>query len=450
MVISLMLVKTLIENLDVTILSTAIPSIANEVKQDPLHLQVALSNYFIGLAIFTPISGWLADKFGARNIFILGSIILGLGSSLCSTSESLMELAIWRFIQGAGGSITSPVATIILIKSYPKSQLAKVSAFTMVPAIIGPIIGPILGAFIVTYASWRYIFYVNIPLVIIGCLFAYKFIDNYKVKELRHFDVFGFTIFGLGLAGFNFAIDCLSRLPIYRSLFSMILLISSCLIGIFIKQSYAGQMSLLKVSLFKINAFHYANMGCFASRTCMGGVIFVIGLLLQIKFNFSPITSGTLMIAYALGIVTTKLIINDIVFKFGYKTTLFFNTIATGFSIISFTLLSADSSHFFIAALLFIHGHLSSTQFSCLNVLAYLDITKSNVSDASNIVCTVQQISMGMSLAFATIMLKVISLYFDKAAYTMTFSILGICTIFSSLIFLKLNDKYGYRKITNK
>ncbi len=434
-----------IETLDITILNTAIPTIAKDFLEEPIYLKVALTSYLIGLAIFIPISGWLTDKFGARNIFIMGLVVFGTGSYLCGCSNSIASISLFRFIQGIGGAIMMPVARIILIKSYPRSELARMTNYSVIPSLMGPALGPLVGGIIVSYTSWRYVFFINIPLVFIGIFLSLKYLENFKSSETKNLDLLSFLIFGFGLAGLNFSMECFSKLGIKDDKLIYLFFSSLLLLIIFLWLNLKNKSFLLDLDLFTINSFKYTVFGSLASRVGIGGITFLIALLLQLKFEFSPLISGLFTVSYAFGMILMKFLINKIVNNLGYKVTLFLNTLLLGGSVGMFSFLNSQSSVFYIISLLFTHGLLSSAQFSCLNVLTYLDIPSTKISGATSIASTIQQISMSIGVVFCALLLQLYSKNSDLM-YSNTFITLGVYTCITSVIFLYLEKKYGYSK----
>src|SRR5215472_16542830 len=170
----------LMENLDGTVISTALPQIAASMHEDPVRLSLAITTYLLSLAIFIPASGWFADRFGARTIFRLAILVFTLGSICCGLSSSLAELTLSRILQGVGGAMMVPVGRLVLLRSVPKAQLVRAMAYLTVPAMIGPVLGPAVGGAIVTYASWRWIFFLNVPIGILGLVLVSILIENYK------------------------------------------------------------------------------------------------------------------------------------------------------------------------------------------------------------------------------------------------------------------------------
>src|SRR5436305_3164103 len=199
------------QNLDSTIIATALPAIGNSLGESPLRLNVAITCYLLSLAVFIPISGWTADRFGARRVFTGAIIVFTLGSIGCGFANSLWMLVLFRIVQGMGGAMMVPVGRLVLLRTVPKSELVRAMSYVSVPALIGPVIGPPLGGFIVTYSSWRWIFFVNIPIGLIGVVLVNLFVANRREGTARPFDLRGFLLTGVGLASLAFGFESLVR-----------------------------------------------------------------------------------------------------------------------------------------------------------------------------------------------------------------------------------------------
>src|SRR5215213_1092317 len=199
------------QNLDSTIIATALPTIAADIGETPLRLNVAITCYLLSLAVFVPISGWTADRFGARRVFTAAIIVFTTGSIAYGFAQTLWMLVLARIVQGIGGAMMVPVGRLILLKSFPKTDLVRAMSYGSVPALIGPIMGPPLGGLIVTYASWRWIFFINIPIGVLGVLLVNPFIENLRETIVRPFDLGGFVLTGIGLASAMFGFETIGR-----------------------------------------------------------------------------------------------------------------------------------------------------------------------------------------------------------------------------------------------
>lgn len=436
------------ETLDTTIISTAIPTMAASFMINPIALKFALTSYLISLAIFVPISGFIADRFGAKQIFIFALIIFTISSILCGISANLWELVIYRVMQGFGGAIMMPVGRLILLKIFTKQEMISVTNYVTVPALFGPMLGPLAGGILTTYISWHWIFLVNAPIGLIGIIIALKYIPNLEKNTEQKFDKFGFILFATGLAGLSFVLNTsYENLLSYQQILYITILSLVAIVLYFINHRLKT-IPLFNFTIFKIRTFSVTVMGSFFSRVGMGGVPFLLPLLFQLGFKYSPLASGLLIAPMALGMITMKFMFKRILFRFGFKHALILNTALLGLSITSFAILRYNSNLLLIITLVFINGLLSSLQFSCMNNLTYIDIDKNLLSQSTSIGSSIQQLSMSLGVSFTAICLKTFLnhyhlTYFNTQSFSYTFLVLGIFTIITTLIFTVLDKNDG-------
>lgn len=373
------------QNLDVTILNSAIPVIAQDLNQYPLNLKFALTSYLVSLGVLIPISGWLSDKYGAKGVLMLGVTIFGLGSLLCGSSFSLEHLVISRIIQGAGGALMVPVCRLILIKTYPKSQLVSATNQATIPSLIGPVLGPSLGGFIVTWFSWRWIFFINIPFCFILLYLASHYVENFKEEKVGKFDIIGFILFAAFLSLTIFLIETISTSFLSNIISIILLTLSFILLGLYFYFTKKIKEPFLDKKLFAIRTFTITILGSFFSRIGIGGIPFLLPMLLQINRGFSPIKSGLYIIFYTGAMLVAKFFIKGILQKIGFRKCLIFNTILLGISISGLLFIVYNSNVWIMATVIFWHGFFTSIQFSCLNVLTYSDLTEDLVSKGTSI-----------------------------------------------------------------
>lgn len=441
------------ETLDATILASAIPVIANDFSVDPVHLKGALTSYLLSLAIFIPISGWLADKYGSKKVFILAITVFTLGSLLCGGAFNLKMLIISRIIQGLGGALMMPVGRLILIRSFPKKDLVRVTNYMTVPSLIGPALGPILGGLIVSYISWRWIFIVNIPFGILGAWMAYKFLDDFYSDEIDSLDLLGFLLFSIGIAGFTYAFDSYGENYLSDFTIFCIILISFGLVFAYFTRAKKIEYSFIDFSIFKVRTFRVTLIGSFLSRCGIGGMPFLMPLFFQLGFAFTPLTSGLLLLPYALSMLCMKFFVAPIIRFFGFRNLLRLNTSLLGFSIIIFSFLKPEFPIHIIALAVFFHGLLTSLQFSCMNVLSYVDLNKKMLSKGTSLASSIQQLSMSFGIAISALILRSLldenfsSLEMSRYAFSKVFLIIGILTFAASFSFFFLKDSDGKQAI---
>lgn len=436
------------ETLDATIISTAIPKMAVNLGADPISLKVALTSYLLSLAVFIPLSGWLSDRFGTKNVFIMAISIFTAGSLVCGLAINLETLVLSRIIQGIGGALMMPVGRLILLKSFPKSELVQATNYVTIPSLIGPALGPVLGGVIVSYVSWRWIFIVNIPFGIIGAIFAFKVLSNYIEKKVNRLDFLGFILFGAGLAGFAFALESIGGNILGEHSIMGIVLVSFSILTIYFIRSYYIRFPFLDLIVFKIRTFRVTVLGSFLSRCSIGGMPFLLPLFFQLSLNKSPMYSGLLLLPYALAMLIMKFLVPRCLKLFGFKNLLVINTILLGLSVLIFTFVNTKISLYLLIVIIFIHGLLTSLQFSCMNVLTYVDLTESNASKGTSIASAIQQLSMSFGIAIAAVILRYLlgkntrSFDIQVSVFHETFLLLGLITILTTFafVFLKKTD----------
>lgn len=349
------------ETLDITIIITAIPKIAQSFGVDPIRLKVALTSYLLSLAFFIPVSGWVADKWGTQRTFIFALAVFTLGSIWCGRAVGLSELVIARVLQGIGGAFMMPVGRLILLRTFPMSEMVRAMNFMTMPALLGPVLGPLAGGFITTYYSWPWIFYVNVPIGILGILCTLRFIKNKKSKSLRPFDTWGFLLFGLSLSGTFFAFESVAEqtIPTY----AIALILTSAILGflVFYRHYQKTQNPILNLKLFSIRPFSVAAAGTLWIRLGVSGVSFLVPLLLQLGYGLSPFHSGLLTASWALGMICVRLFNKAIYRRFGFKKVLLATSILNGIAISSFALITEVDVPLIIALYL-IGGILASLQ----------------------------------------------------------------------------------------
>ncbi len=441
-------VSIFMQMLDATILNTALPAIAKSLNQSPLNMQAIIISYTLTLAIFIPISGFLADKFGTKNIFLLAVGLFCFGSLMCAFSPTLNMLVISRIIQGIGGSLLTPVARLALIKSYPKKELLKALNYAIMPALLGPIIGPLLGGYLVEIASWHWIFLINIPIGAIGILVGIKHMPDFNNKD-THFDLPGFLLFSGSACLLTLGLEYLgTNNTLAFALFSM------CSGGILLWGYYFyavkyNSNAIYPTHLFQVRTFRVGIMGNFAARIGISAIPFLLPLLLQVSFGYSASTAGWLLTPLAISAILTKSFIPGFISRFGYRKILMLNTILVGIGIMSIGLLSATTPIWVIVTLLFFIGTFNSLQFSAMNTLTLANLRDYQNSSGNSLMAVNQQLSIGFGIAIGAMILRFLdqsSLFEQHNAYLAfrwTFFIVGFSTIASGFVFSLLHTKDG-------
>jgi len=312
----------LMEQLDSTIITTAIPAIAHSLDTTPVRLNLAITTYILTLAVFIPVSGWFADRFGARKVFALALFTFTLGSALCGVANSFGMLLAMRALQGLGGAMMTPVGRLILLRSFPRSGLITAMTYMTLPAIMGPVIGPLLGGLLTTYASWRWIFYVNVPFGCLGILAALRFVDDFHEEAVQRFDFAGFLMVGCGVALLQFGLENIGRPIIPVSATVLVLAASVLLLLAFGRYARRVAAPAVDLTLFRFRSFWVGTLAGGLCRVGLNGVPFLLPLMLQLGFGMSPVTSGSLTFVGSFGALLMRPLLSPLLRRFGFSAVL--------------------------------------------------------------------------------------------------------------------------------
>jgi len=423
------------EQLDGTILATALPAMATSFDVSPLHMSVALTSYMLSLAVFIPASGAIADRYGSRNVFRAAIALFTVGSILCGFASNLPLLVVSRLLQGIGGAMMVPVGRLVLLRSVPKSELVSAMSWLLVPALIGPVVGPPLGGFIVTWVSWRWIFYINVPIGLAGMWLATKYIPDVRLTERVPFDRIGFVLSGVSLSCLVFGLELASRGS--SSLAgSTGLIIAGMVAGAgYLLYSRRVEHPILDMTLMRFTTFRLSVIAGSLTRITAGAVPFLLPLMMQLGFGLSAAHSGVITFVSALGAMLMKATAAPVLRRWGFRATLVWNGV---FSMICVALCAAfrpDWPLWIIYAVLLFSGFFQSLQFSAYNTVAYADVPSERFSSATSFYTTFQQLmlSLGICVAAAALQVSVVWGGREHAALP-DFSVAFLVVTFISLI----------------
>src|SRR5271168_1898981 len=399
----LIAVAFFMESLDTTILNTAVPAMANALHVPPLSMKAVLASYTLSLAVFIPISGWMANRFGTRRVFASAIGIFTLGSFLCGMSNDIHLLVAWRILQGCGGAMMLPVGRIAMIRTFAKSELVNAMSFVAIPGLVGPMLGPVIGGAIIGYFHWSVIFFVNIPIGLCGLVLVYRHLPNYR--EVRNFplDIIGLVLFGSGISLLSYVLEVFGETTLSGGEMLGLLAISAALLGAYGLHGKTTAHALLRLKLLAIRTFRVAVSGNLFTRLGIGGIPFLLPLLYQVGLGFSPIQSGLLIMPQAFAAMSLKLTLPLILKRFGYRTVLVANTITRGIIIMLFATIDTATPAWLMVTMAFTYGFLTSLQYTSMNTLAYADVSERETSGASTIASTVQQIAVSFGIATASL-----------------------------------------------
>ena len=436
------------ENLDATIITTALPPIARSLHEDPLRLSLAITAYLLSLAVFIPLSGWVADRYGARRVFRSAIIVFTCGSMLCGAAQNMPELVAARILQGIGGAMMVPVGRLVLLRNVPKSELVTAISYLTVPALLAPLLGAPLGGLIATYASWRWIFYINLPIGLLGYWLVSRYIAEVREAEPRQLDLRGWSLLGAGLAGLVFGFETLGKDVLPPTLVWTMLGAGTLLVGGYALYARGRARVILDLSLLRIPTFAVVISAGSLFRVGIGAFTLLMPLLLQLGFGMTPLRSGLLTFGGAIGAMLMKLMAARIVRRFGFRSLLIANSVIAGTYLLACGLLRPEVPQALIVALMLSSGFFSSLQFTCLNAIAFADVTESRMSQATSFSSTAQQLSLSVGVGLAAQLLHLrLALRHEAtllpADFTWAFAILAAITVGSALLYLRLPTEAG-------
>ncbi|MBV9828914.1 MAG: DHA2 family efflux MFS transporter permease subunit, partial [Alphaproteobacteria bacterium] len=396
------------QNLDSTIIATALPTIGRSIGESPLRLNVAITCYLLSLAVFVPISGWTADRFGARRVFSAAIIIFTIGSIACGCSQSLWQLVVARIVQGMGGAMMVPVGRLVLLKTVPRSELVRAMSYVSVPALIGPVIGPPLGGFIVTYSSWRWIFLINIPVGILGVLLVNVFVENLRESTVRPFDLPGFILTGIGLAALAFGFETIGRGQFSLPVSIGLLVIGAACIAVYLRHARRIDHPIVDLSLMRIPTYANTTIGGFIFRAGLGALPFLMPLMLQVGFGMNALSSGLLTFASAAGAMTMKMTVSPIIRTFGFRPVLVGNAVISAAFLFSYSFFRPTTPHVIIFLALLSGGFFRSLQMTSINTLSYADVPSNMLSRATSLTSMAQQLSQSVGVGTGAMILALL------------------------------------------
>lgn len=393
------------ETLDASIITTALPAITASLGEDPLALSLAVTSYLLSLALFIPVSGWVADRFGGRAVFRAAILVFTVGSVACGLADSLEALVAARIVQGMGGAMMVPVGRLILLCTVPKAGLLRAMAFMTLPALVGPVIGPPLGGMMATYASWRWIFFVNVPIGVIGFVLVSWLIRERYGAEARPMDWTGFTLVGTGLAGAMLGLESLGRGILPGALTAALLGGGIIELGLYVAHAQRHAHPVIDLTLMRIPTFRAAMLGGLCFRVSIGAIPFLLPMMLQLGLVLTPFASGLITFAGAAGALTMKMLAAPILRRFGFRRVPLVNTVVSGALLMGYTLFEPTTAHGLIIVVLLIGGFFRSLQFTALNTLCKADTPPEQMSRATGLVGVAQQVTQSLGVGLAAIAL---------------------------------------------
>jgi EmrB/QacA subfamily drug resistance transporter len=445
----LVAVAFFMESLDTTILNTAVPAISSALGVAPLSMKAVLASYTLSLAVFIPISGWMADRFGTRRVFAAAIGLFTLGSFLCGISGNIHLLIACRVLQGCGGAMMVPVGRLTLVRTFAKSDLLRTMSFVSIPALVAPMLGPIAGGLIVGYLHWRFIFFLNIPIGLAGLILVYLHLPDYRADKTHPLDVVGLILFGSGIALLSYVLEIFGEHALSAVEMSGLLVLSFVLLAGYALHARTLSFPLLQLKLFGIRTFRAAVSGSFFTRLGIGGVPFLLPLLYQVGLGFTPIQSGLLVMPQAMAAMSMKTLMPGLLRRVGYRGVLISNTVILGALLMAFATIGLHTPVWVIVLQAFLYGAFTSLQYTSMSTLVFADIEKEDTSSASSIASTMQQMSISFGVAAAGLATALFVPSNQSNSLEMIHGIhealiaLGILTIVSTIVFRSLKQGDG-------
>ncbi|MGH7116807.1 MAG: DHA2 family efflux MFS transporter permease subunit, partial [Stellaceae bacterium] len=436
------------QNLDSTVIATALPTIAQSLHETALRLNVAITCYLLSLAVFIPVSGWTADRFGARRVFSLAIVVFTLGSVACGISDSLATLVAARIFQGMGGALMVPVGRLVLLRTIPKSDLVRAMSFVSVPALIGPVMGPPLGGFIVTYWSWRWIFFINIPVGILGLVLVNFLVGDLKETGRRPLDRSGFVLTGVGLASLAFGFENVGRDALPWVAVLALLTVGAVCLAFYVRHARRVDHPIIDLALLKIPTYAAASIGGFLFRMGLGALPFLLPLMLQVGFGLSALHSGMLTFASAAGAMLMKTSAVRVLRTLGFRVVLVGDAVISAGFLLGYSLFRPSTPHLVIFVALLIGGFFRSLQMTSINTLSYADVPSAMLSRATSLTSMAQQLSQTAGVATAALLLHtVMTLHggatLSAADFYPVFVAVAMISLLSVPFFLKMSPDAG-------
>ncbi len=447
---ALMAVVIFMQMLDATILNTALPTMAQDLNQSPLNMQSAIISYALTLALVMPASGYLCDRYGTRKVFITALMLFVGGSVMCAAAHNLAALVVARIIQGLGGAMLVPVPRLVVLRAYDKSQLLQTMNYIIMPALLGPILGPVIGGYLVDYASWHWIFLINLPIGAGALWLSLNIMPDFYAPagEKPHFDTLGFILFAVGAVGLSLAVEMLSHRSGYPFAAACLLVGAFGLYRFWLHARQDGDQSLYPPKLLLVRTFRIGILGNLISRLGMAAVPFLMPLLLQVAFGRSASTAGWTLAPIALAALLMKPAIKPLMSRFGYRTILIWNTRIIGSIIMLLALPDAATPLWLLIPLLFTLGLCNSLQYSSMNTLTIADLRPTQAGSGNSLMAVNQQLAISFGIALGAMLLNAFRNWPAAApeihdAFRYTFLIIGSITFASSWVFTRLHPRDG-------
>jgi EmrB/QacA subfamily drug resistance transporter len=441
-------VALFMENMDSTVIATSLPAIAADIGSSPLELKLAITSYLLALAIFIPASGWMADRFGARTIFRTAIAVFMVGSIGCALSGSLWHFVIARFFQGMGGAMMSPVGRLVLIRTVGKRNLVDAMALLTMPALVGPMLGPALGGFITTYASWHWIFLINIPIGLVGIALVSRFFENLRAEISEPFDLLGLVLIGFGVGGLAFGMTVTGIKLVPASVVIGLVAGGAAATFAYVVRARGMAAPVIDLTLFRLATFRAGVVGGFIFRIGAGALPFLLPLLMQLGFGMTPFQSGLVTLSSAVGAMMMKWAVPRILRRVGFRNVLTWNALVAALMLAACAAFTRSTPVPAMIAVLLAGGFFRSLQFTSVNVIAYAEVEPARMSRATSLVAVAQQLSQSVGVALGALVLETVLRFKEQNVlaaedFPPAFLLVGLVSASSILLFAKMPPDAG-------
>ena len=445
MLLWLVAIGFFMQTLDATIVNTALPSMATSLGESPLRMQSVVVAYSLAMAMLIPASGWIADRFGAKRVFISAIVCFVLASLLCAMARTVDQLVVFRVVQGLGGALLLPVGRLVVLRSFPREQFLQAMSFVSIPGLIGPLVGPTLGGWLVELASWHWIFLINVPVGALGVAAALRYMPTIQSPPVDRFDGVGYAMLAFGMVAVSLSLDGLSGMGMGRAAGLLLMLAGLASLAAYWLHALRHSHPLFSPHLFSVPTLRIGLLGNLFARLGSGSMPFLIPLLLQVTMDYSPMQAGMMMLPSALSGMAMKKGAVSVIRRFGYRQVLVGNTLILGVIMASFALSSSTEPLGFKIVQLAVFGAINSMQFTAMNTVTLKDLSKTMASSGNSLLSMVQMVSLGMAVATAGAILATFEVHTDgsagahaQGAFQATFLCMGLITMLSALIFWQL------------
>jgi len=436
------------QTLDATIVNTALPAMARSLGESPLRMQSVVVAYSLAMAMLIPASGWVADRFGARRVFLSAIVLFVLGSVFCALAQNLSQLVAARVVQGLGGALLLPVGRLVVLRTFPREQFLQAMSFVAIPGLIGPLIGPTLGGWLVEVASWHWIFLINVPVGLAGCVATLRYMPGEAAPSMPRFDLSGYLMLAFGMVALSLALDGLASLGLRQASVLVLMIFGLASLVAYWLHAARRPDPLFSPRLFSVDTLRIGLLGNLFSRLGSSCMPFLIPLLLQVTMGYSPLQAGLMMLPVAVAGMSMKRFTTPLITRFGYRQVLVVNTWLVGLTMASFGLAAPTQPLWVHVVQLAAFGAVNSLQFTAMNTVTLKDLEHAMASSGNSLLSMVQMVAMGMGVAAAGAVLAAFTDFFQAGAasqtlhaFQATFACMGLITVASAGIFWQLSPQ---------